>query len=49
MQDPIFQSSMEDNLTKFLQNFSQSEHFPDYLNQLTDNEKIILRSIQVNV
>lgn len=49
MQDPIFQSGMEENLTKFLQNFSQAEQFREYSTQLTDAEKSILRSIQVNV
>lgn len=49
MQDPIFQSSMEENLTKFLQNFSQAEQFREYSAQLTDGEKTILRGIQVNV
>lgn len=49
MQDPIFQSSMEENLTKFLQNFSQAELFPEYLRQLTNNEKTVLRGIQVNI
>lgn len=49
MQDPIFQSSMEDNLTKFLQNFTQAEQFPEYLNHLSENEKQVLRGIQVNI
>lgn len=49
MQDPIFQTSMEDNLTKFLQSFSQAEQFREYATQLTDTEKMILRSIQVQI
>lgn len=48
LQDPIFQTSMEENLTKFLQNFSQSERFAEYVSHLNENEKITLRNIQVN-
>lgn len=47
LKDPIFQTNMEDNLTKFLQNFSTSEHFPMFVEQLNDSEKATLRSIQV--
>lgn len=49
LQDPIFQTSMDENLTKFLQNFTQAEQFTEYAGHLNENEKIILRSIQVNV
>lgn len=49
LQDPIFQTSMDENLTKFLQNFTQAEQFGEYARHLNENEKIILRGIQVNV
>lgn len=49
LQDPIFQTSMDENLTKFLQNFTQAEQFAEYARHLNENEKIILRGIQVNV
>uniref|UniRef100_A0A1A9WEJ2 Importin N-terminal domain-containing protein n=1 Tax=Glossina brevipalpis TaxID=37001 RepID=A0A1A9WEJ2_9MUSC len=46
---PLFQTNMEENLTKFLQNFSSSEHFPMFVSSLTDAEKVVLKSIQVEV
>uniref|UniRef100_A0A1A9UF49 Importin N-terminal domain-containing protein n=1 Tax=Glossina austeni TaxID=7395 RepID=A0A1A9UF49_GLOAU len=46
---PLFQTNMEDNLTKFLQNFSSSEHFPMFVSHLTEAEKGVLKSIQVEV
>lgn len=49
MQDPIFQTGMEEMLTKFLQNFSREEHFREFVGRLNDTEKEILRSIQVTV
>lgn len=49
LQDPIFQTGMDENLTKFLQNFTQAEQFAEYARHLNENEKIILRGIQVNV
>lgn len=47
--DPAFANNLEENLTKFLQNFAQTDKFCEYVNQLTDSEKLVLRSIQVNV
>lgn len=47
--DPIFQTSLKDTLTQFLQNFATTERFAEYAQHLTDNEKSILRNIQVNV
>lgn len=48
MQDPIFQVNMEENLTKFLQNFSHDENFGVFWSHLTDAEKKVLNEIQVN-
>lgn len=47
--DPIFQTSLKETLTKFLQNFATTEKFAEYAQHLNENEKNILRSIQVNV
>lgn len=47
LQDPIFQTSMEENLTKFLQNFSRDDHFREFTEHLTAQEKLILQGIQV--
>ncbi|XP_005178289.2 importin-9 [Musca domestica] len=49
LKDPLFQTNMEDNLTKFLQNFSSSEHFPMFASHLSESEKAVLKSIQVEV
>lgn len=49
LQDSIFQTSMDENLTKFLQNFTQAEQFAEYAGHLNESEKNILRGIQVNV
>lgn len=49
MKDPLFQANMEDNLTKFLQNFSSNEHFGMFVSHLNDSEKNVLKSIQVEV
>lgn len=49
LQDPIFQTGMDENLTKFLQNFTQAEQFAEYARHLNESEKVILRGIQVNV
>lgn len=48
-QDPIFQTSLKDTLTKFLQNFATTEKFTEYAQHLNESEKNILRNIQVNV
>lgn len=48
-QDPIFQISMKDNLTNFLQNFTKTEQFAEYAQHLNEDEKVILRSIQVSI
>lgn len=47
LNDPVMQSDFD--LIKFTQNFSQTLAFRDFLVHLTDTEKEILRSIQVNV
>lgn len=47
LQDPIFQTSMEETLTKFLQNFSRDDHFREFTEHLTSHEKLILQGIQV--
>ncbi|GAB0089716.1 importin-9 [Sergentomyia squamirostris] len=48
-QDPMFQNSMEENLTKFLQNFSRDEHFSEFASHLNDDEKIALRRyVEIN-
>lgn len=49
MKDPIFQTNMEDTLTKFLQNFSREEYFREFTSHLTQTEKHTLQSIQVTV
>lgn len=46
-QDPIFKSSLNENLTKFLQNFIQAEQFDEYAMYLNDHEKTILSGIQI--
>lgn len=46
-QDPIFQTNLKDTLTKFLQNFMTTDKFNEYAQHLNENEKNILRSIQV--
>lgn len=45
-QDPIFKSSLNENLTKFLQNFIQAEQFGEFAVQLNDHEKTIVEGIQ---
>ncbi|XP_037952610.1 importin-9 [Teleopsis dalmanni] len=47
--NPLFQANMEEYLAGFLQNFSSSEHFNMFVPHLNEQEKSILRSIQVNV
>lgn len=47
LNDPIMQSDFD--LIKFTQNFSRDDTFKDFLVHLNQNEKDILRSIQVNV
>lgn len=47
-QDPIFQTSLKETLTKFLQNFANSPQFAEYAQQLSVEEKNTLRRIQVN-
>lgn len=49
MQDPAFDINMEENLTKFLQNFSRDDNFNEFTQHLTQLEKIILQGIQVSV
>lgn len=49
MQDPIFQTNMEENLTTFLQNFSRDDHFREFAGHLNETERNILHSIQVTV
>lgn len=44
-QDPIFKSSMNENLTNFLQNFTKTEQFVDFAQHLNDYEKGILGGI----
>lgn len=48
-QDPIFQTSLKETLTKFLQNFATTDKFAEYAQHLNESEKNVLRSIQVNV
>lgn len=48
-QDPIFQTSLKETLTKFLQNFATTEKFAEYAQHVNEHEKNVLRSIQVNV
>lgn len=47
--DPIFQTSLNETLTKFLQNFATTEKFAEYAQHLNEYEKRILRGINVNV
>lgn len=47
LQDPIFQGDMEQNLTKFFQNFSLDESFRAFAEQLNNTEKSLLLSIQI--
>ncbi|XP_055903747.1 importin-9 [Eupeodes corollae] len=49
MKDPLFQANIEETLTKFLQNFSSNEHFTMFVEHLSEAEKIIMKSIQVDV
>lgn len=48
-QDPIFQTSLKETLTKFLQNFTTTDKFAEYAQHLNENEKNVLRGIQVNI
>lgn len=48
-QDPIFQTSTKETLTKFLQNFTTTDKFAEYAQHLNEDEKNVLRSIQVNI
>uniref|UniRef100_A0A1B0GL39 Importin 9 n=1 Tax=Lutzomyia longipalpis TaxID=7200 RepID=A0A1B0GL39_LUTLO len=48
-QEPMFQNSMEENLIKFLQNFSRDEHFREFVGHLNEEEKNSLRRyIEIN-
>lgn len=49
MTDPVFQGNMEENLTKFLQNFSQKEQFALFKPMLTEADMSILQSINVPI
>lgn len=46
-QDPIFKSSLNENLTKFLQNFIKAEQFIEFAMHLNHQEKTILGGIQI--
>lgn len=46
-QDPIFKASLNEILTKFLQNFIKAEQFVEFAMHLTENEKTILGGIQI--
>lgn len=48
-QDPIFQTSTKETLTKFLQNFTTTDAFAEFAQHLSENEKNVLRGIQVNI
>uniref|UniRef100_A0A6B2EI92 Putative importin 9 n=1 Tax=Phlebotomus kandelakii TaxID=1109342 RepID=A0A6B2EI92_9DIPT len=49
-QEPMFQNSMEENLMKFLQNFSRDEHFREFADHLNDDEKSALqRYVEINL
>lgn len=48
-QDPIFQTNLKETLIKFLQNFATTDNFAEYAQHLSDDEKMVLRRIQVNV
>ncbi|KAG5682316.1 hypothetical protein PVAND_011675 [Polypedilum vanderplanki] len=47
MQDPIFQEDTEVSLTKFLTDFSRSENYPVFVEQLTPTEKKLLQSLNI--
>lgn len=47
--DPIFQTSLKETLTKFLQNFATTDKFAEYAHHLNEDEKNTLRRIQVNL
>ncbi|XP_055623927.1 importin-9 isoform X2 [Toxorhynchites rutilus septentrionalis] len=49
MQNPIFQSDMQEYLIKFVQSFSQDEHFRVFLEKLEDTEKNIMESFGIGV
>lgn len=49
MTDPVFQGNMEENLTKFLQNFSQKEQFALFKPMLNEADMSILQSINVPI
>lgn len=48
-QDPLFQKSLKETLTNFLQNFATTDKFAEYAQHLNESEKNILRQIQVNL
>ncbi|XP_067615807.1 importin-9 [Eurosta solidaginis] len=49
MKNPLFQTNMEESLSKFLQNFSSNAHFGMFVSHLNDSEKQVLKSIQIDV
>lgn len=49
MQNPMFQCDMQEYLVKFVQSFSQDEHFRVFLEKLDDSEKLILTGFGINV
>lgn len=47
MLDPIFQEDTEIALTKFLTNFSRSDNFPAFLEQLSPPEQKVLKNLKI--
>lgn len=48
MQDPIFQEDTEQALTKFITNFSRNENFAALVEQLTADEKTLMKNMHLN-
>jgi hypothetical protein len=47
MNDPIFQEDTEVALTKFISNFSRDENYEAFVGQLTQSEKKVLETLNV--
>jgi hypothetical protein len=47
MNDPIFQEDTEVALTKFISNFSRDENYKAFVGQLTQSEKKILDTLNI--
>lgn len=47
MQDPVFQEDTEVSLTNFLTNFSRSDNFSAFVEQLSKAEQKLLQNLSI--